>query len=806
MVKIFLIPHFHYDTVYQDTYENYLEISFEIIKKAIEILEKNKNYRFLIEQTILLEEFWNRFPYYREKVEKFIKSGKIEIAPGFFVMCDMNLVSGESLIRQIKKGKKFLKKFGISPKVAWISDCWGHHRQIPQVLKKAGYEGYVFSRGMIKEKEHLIHFLWKGLDNSEIFTYWMATGYFGFFIYSAEKRTDDYLKEIEEHLNVLKSLKIADLILLPNGGDFLKPDLKILKIVEEWNKRNDEKIVFSTPSEYFDELKNKKLPVLSYDFNPLFNGTYTSRIEIKQNNRLCENQIYILELLQTISSLEKIEKKKIDGKIEKFENYLLYNQFHDIICGSILDDGYFDVMKKYEINREIFREVFYEIIDEITEPEENSISVFNQCSFPRNDICLFEIEVPEEKEIIIYDGKKEFKTQIFERKNEKVIAGFLFYGKPFEKKNFKIKTVKRKEKEVMKAPFEFENKYFKIKISEKGFISNLIMDGMEIVNQEKPYFGELIFQRDMGDFWVYYQSPVPGENKYSEILEDPYPENVPRFKESILQHNTPSQVIIEKGNLGIKVLIKGEIKYWKTLWKYTQSYFVYNDLPYIDFKTKFIAEGKNYRIRVAFPTSIKDGKIRREIPFGIEYQDEGEYPAQNFIDYFDNEKGLCVINRGLPGNGVKNGIIMISLFRAVDMGPNKAKSETGFSSGKEYEFEYRVIPFKPDDRDYRPYLYGISFNQPFIVIPGVKWKTNYKHLEVIPSYIPLTCFRKNDNGYIARIYEPDGKGLECEIRTKSSFNFYEISVDEEKILKKIGTGEKVKFYLRPFEIKTIYFK
>jgi alpha-mannosidase len=808
MVKIFLIPHFHYDTIYQDTYENYLEISFEIIKKAIEILEKNKNYKFLIEQTILLEEFWNRFPYYREKITKFIKNGKIEVAPGFFVMPDMNLISGESLIRQIKKGKNFLKKFNKEPKVAWISDCWGHHRQIPQILKKAGYKAYVFSRGMLKGKKNPIHFIWKGIDNSEILAYWMATGYFGFFIHSIEKSYEEYLKDIEKHLKVLKNLKIVDLVLLPNGGDFLKPDLKILKIVDQWNKRNEEKIIFSTPSEYFNEIENKKLPVLNYDFNPMFNGTYTSRIEIKQNNRLCENQIYLLEILFAFLTLENQEKnEKLKGKIEKFENYFLFNQFHDIICGSILDVGYFDVMKKYEINKEIFREVFNEIIDQLTELNENSISIFNQCSFSRKDISYFEIEIPEENEIVIYDGTKEIKTQIIERKNGKAVIGFKFAGRAFERKTIKIKTIKKREKEIINPPFEFENNYFNIKISEKGLISNLIINKREIVNQVKPYFGELIFQRDMGDFWVYYQSPVPGDSRFSEVIEDPYPENVPAFKEGIFQHDTtPSKVIIEKGILGIKVNIEGEIKYWKTVWKYTQSYFVYNDLPYIDFKTKFVAEGKNYRIRVAFPTSIKNGKIRREIPFGIEYQNEGEYPAYNFIDYFDNEKGLCVINKGLPGNGVKDGIIMISLFRAVDMGPNKAKSETGFSFGKEYKFEYRIVPFIPNNREYRPYLYGISFNQPFVAIPGIKWKNRDIYLKIIPFYIPLTCFRRNNNGYLLRIYEPEGKKTKVKIITKTSFKFYETSIEGEKILRNIGEGKKIRLNLDPFEIKTILLK
>ncbi|MGB9677946.1 MAG: glycoside hydrolase family 38 C-terminal domain-containing protein, partial [Candidatus Ratteibacteria bacterium] len=508
---------------------------------------------------------------------------------------------------------------------------------------------------------------------------------------------------------------------------------------------------------------------------------------------------------QVFSMLEtKKENKNLDGKIEKFEHYLLYNQFHDVICGSILDDGYFDVMKKYEINEEIFREVFNEIIDELTEIDENFISVFNQCSFSMKDICSFEIEVPEENEIVICDGKKELKTDIFGKKGKKIIAGFVFNGKPFERKNFRIKIIKKKEKGILKLPFEFENKYFKVKISEKGFISSLIVNGKKIVNQEKPYFGELIFQRDMGDFWIYYQSPVPGDSRFSEIIEDPYPENMPIFKESILQHNTNPEVIIEKGNMGIKVEMKDVIKYWKTNWRYIQSYFIYNDLPFIDFKTKFIADGKNYRIRVAFPTSIKNGKIRREIPFGIEYQKEGEHPAYNFIDYFDEEKGLSVINKGLPGNGVKDGIVMVSLFRAVDMGPNKAKSETGFSSGKEYKFEYRVIPFILNNKEYKPYLYGISFNHPFIAVPGVKWKDNSIFLRIHPEHIPCSSIQKiNFDKFLVRIYEPEGREQKVEIETENNFEFYESSLDGFEIKNKIEKGKKIIFLLMPFEIKTV---
>ncbi|MCM8804254.1 MAG: hypothetical protein NC833_03250 [Candidatus Omnitrophica bacterium] len=804
-IKIFLIPHFHYDTIYQDTYENYLEKSFCIIKKAIEILKIEKKYKFLIEQTILLEEFWKREPQYRQELYDLIKQNRIEFSPGFFVMPDMNLISGESLIRQIKRGKEILKKFNIQPKVAWISDCWGHHRQIPQILKKAGYIGYAFSRGMIKEISPSLQFYWEGIDKTEIPTVWMATGYFGFFV-TNKKNIEDYFEEIEKHIEILKKFKSCDLILLPNGGDFIMPDFKIIEIIEEWNRQKAEKIFFATTSEYFEELKEKKLPIFNYDFNPMFNGTYTSRIEIKQSNRKLENQIYLLELLESILEMEtEKENIKLGGKIDNLEYYLLFNQFHDIICGSILDEGYIDVMENYKHTQKIFDEVFTSIIDQMTIPEKNTIAIFNQCSFSRKDICFFELDIPEDKDIEIYDKEKRIKTQIFNYDNGRALIGFKKELLHFTRENLKYKIVKKKERKIETLPFKFKNKYFIVQISDIGLISNLKVNGKELINQEKPYFGELIFQRDMGDFWVYYQSPVAGDNRFSEILDDPYPENVPIFKEAIFQHNfIPESISLEKGDIGIKIEIKGKIQYWKTLWRYIQTCFIYYELPFIDYKIKFFAEGKNYRIRVAFPTTIKKGKIRREIPFGIEFQKEGEYPSYNFIDYYDNEKGLCVLNKGTCGNSVKNGVIMLSLFRAVDMGPNKAKSETGFCSGQVLNFEYRVLPLIPESEEYKPYLYGISFNNPPVIIPGVKFKNKNFCFKISPENIPITSIKKiKSNIYLIRIYEPEGKKQKVKIETEKRFEFFESSIDGMDIREKIGEGENIIFLLKPFEIKTL---
>ena len=55
----------------------------------------------------------------------------------------------------------------------------------------------------------------------------------------------------------------------------------------------------------------------------------------------------------------------------------------------------------------------------------------------------------------------------------------------------------------------------------------------------------------------------------------------------------------------------------------------------------------------------------QEIPFGaIERPDSIEMPAQNWIDYSDGRHGLALLNRGLPGNNVSDGTMMLSLCGA----------------------------------------------------------------------------------------------------------------------------------------------
>ncbi|HIP62967.1 MAG TPA: glycoside hydrolase, partial [Archaeoglobus profundus] len=174
---IYLVPHTHYDAIWIFTKEDYFYINIDVIlKKVVEIMEKSKDYKFVIEQVYLLEEVERRYPELFNKIKELIKQGRIEIADGEYVMADTMLPQEETLIREILYGKRYVKKkFGVDVRVMWVADSFGLNAQLPQIYRKCGYKYVAFRRGCpeIKPSE----FLWEGLDGTRIIAHFFPLGY-----------------------------------------------------------------------------------------------------------------------------------------------------------------------------------------------------------------------------------------------------------------------------------------------------------------------------------------------------------------------------------------------------------------------------------------------------------------------------------------------------------------------------------------------------------------------------------------------------------------------------------------------------
>ena len=105
-----------------------------------------------------------------DRIRTLVRAGRWHVIGGWYLQPDCNLPSGESFVRQITTGLRYFReKFGVRPRVAFNVDPFGHGRGLVQVLKQAGYTGYLFCR---PDAQHLPlasdDFLWVGYDGSAV--------------------------------------------------------------------------------------------------------------------------------------------------------------------------------------------------------------------------------------------------------------------------------------------------------------------------------------------------------------------------------------------------------------------------------------------------------------------------------------------------------------------------------------------------------------------------------------------------------------------------------------------------------------
>ncbi len=170
--KIYLMNSSHQDIAWMDSPEKcVLERDTMLITPLIEQAQTNPNYRFDIEDALMIKEYIERHPDRKESISQFFKEGKISCGSSYTQPYE-EMYSGEALIRQFYFGRKWLKdEFGYDANTYWNVDVPGRTLQMPQILKKSGTTYMMISR----HEEGI--FNWFSPDGSFVTTY--SPGHYG---------------------------------------------------------------------------------------------------------------------------------------------------------------------------------------------------------------------------------------------------------------------------------------------------------------------------------------------------------------------------------------------------------------------------------------------------------------------------------------------------------------------------------------------------------------------------------------------------------------------------------------------------
>ena len=94
------------------------------------------DYHFTCSQAAQYEWIEHGHPALFERIRDKVAAGQWHPVGGMWVEPDMNLPSGESIVRQLVLGQRYFEsKFGMRSSVIWIPDVFGYPASLPQIFR-----------------------------------------------------------------------------------------------------------------------------------------------------------------------------------------------------------------------------------------------------------------------------------------------------------------------------------------------------------------------------------------------------------------------------------------------------------------------------------------------------------------------------------------------------------------------------------------------------------------------------------------------------------------------------------------------
>jgi alpha-mannosidase len=332
-----------------------------------------------------------------------IQAGKWEVVGGMWIEPDLNLISGESIARQLIYGQGYnFSRFGSVTKVAWLPDTFGFCQQLPQLLQQGGIDYFVTQKFLWNDTTQFPHqlFWWESPDGSRVLS----------LMSSPIGEGIDPLKMIDYACKWQTTTGINESLYLFGVGDHGGgPTRDMLEIADRWSKSDVfPKLEFTTAVKYLDNLAHRAnihlLPVWKDELYLEFHrGCFTTHADQKRSNRQCEDLLYQAELWSSIACIvtKQDYPDALKLQIETAWKQTLFNQFHDIIPGTAIEPVYVTANEGWEnverVTTQIISDALGDICDRIILPKppiEGAIPIliFNALNWQRSEVIEYPLD------------------------------------------------------------------------------------------------------------------------------------------------------------------------------------------------------------------------------------------------------------------------------------------------------------------------------------------------------------------------------------------------------------------------------
>lgn len=770
MKKLYLIGNAHLDPVWQWQWQEGSAEAKATIRSALDRMKEFPDFRFVCSSASVYQWVEEFAPDMFEEIKERVKEGRFIIVGGWHVQPDCNLPSGEGFARQSLYAQRYFKdKFGVTAKVGYNVDSFGHCLMLPQILQKSGMTDYIFMRPAPHEKEMESNlFQWISPDGSSVMTYRILDPYC--FNFDTEEKLQMRIDYLEENIK-------ADVDEYPflygvgnHGGG---PTIRNLELLEEYRKGHPElEMVYSDITDFFDSVRDKGIEIPEYrdDLQHHASGCYSAVPEVKNGIRRSECNLIAAEIYSIMA-------QKLCGKREKTAVFadawrnVCFLHFHDVMDGCSIKEAYDDAAYMYGValnTAAVEENNALQSISWAIDTSDNSkgtpLVVFNSNSFAVEELVRVNSQC----------------KGIVDNKGNRVLSQMVH--------------------STVQECFGRGDTIFKANVPAMGY-AVYYLDTPVSMHGEKPDNDSL---NDGTVSATTYEGPYSANRKSETVLEneiyriefEPYS----GYILSIVDKRTEKELLSDRG--AVPVVID---EYYHDTWSHGKNFFANEIGRFSDAEVSVFENGpvratvkvvsyyhkstltqyfslekgcdrlkvraivdwqeKHKMLKLAWPTTIENPKAYYEIPFGvIERPADGEEePGITWSAVRGTNGGIAILNNNTYSSSVKESVIYHTIVRSPiygDHGGARTK-ESEFTGQGRTEFSYEIMQMEDS---FAPVIRAArQLNKPVTNIietwhDGSLKALNYEGIHIDKENIMLSACKRSEDGkgLVVRLYETDG--------------------------------------------------
>lgn len=742
----------HLDLAWLWPVEETMRKTARTYSNQLALMEEYPDYRFLLCEPPVLEYLKELYPGVYRRVREKTAAGAFCPEGAVWIECDTNIPSGESLIRQIVRGKRwFREEFGVDSRMAWMPDTFGFSAALPQILKKCHIPWFATQKLTRQDPEAESFpynvFWWEGLDGSRVLSHLFKKNNAVFTSGELVTRWEEDRVQQEQIDGLMFPFGYGD-----GGGG---PTREMVEIASRCKDlEGAPRCHMEHPVKFFERAQGQEIENIWRGelYLAWHRGTLTSQARTKRGIRKAEVMLKTVEYHMARRMLEgkavtEAQKETLDG----LWKLLLFNQFHDIAPGT-------SIRRVHERAEAELRTILSEgkkLLTELLCKPGEQMAVYNHLGWSRT---FRGCEIPAQ--------------------------GFAIIGPDRERPPERRAEVRRIGTDAGEC-YELRNAHLVCRVNAAGELVSVRKPG-EATEFLAGNGNRFLLFKDVNtcyDAWelgsMYEKLPVPLDNAaHIEICQEE--DGVSLLVERTLHHSGLSQRI-----------------------------FLGDDARRLDFITRLDWRERHKLLKAAFPVNVYAAEAIEEIQFGYARRpthrsrqsdrDRYEVCSHRYTALQDGAVGAAVLNDCKYGVSTVDNEIRLTLMKAPLMPDMQADQG-------EQEFTYSFYPFTGPFSESGVLREACELNEPPVLghVPAAG-------VESAPVFLPM---QKNiivdtvkpadtvKNALLVRAYEAMG------MQTEASFSVNEAvrAVSEVDMLeenaKAYPGGPRLEARFGAFEIKS----